>query len=197
MQNAPAPEATDNSQPPKLYDDWELDEQLRHIQRVVHGHRRREPAGAAAQEEFARIDAPHIQTSYGSPCRAPHVSISEDGGTLLSTIGWVALSAGMMVFVCGAVLLVWSLFTGRQNLWQLGMPITVAGQVTLLIGLVLQLDRLWSVNRDTAARLHQVDDRLWRLQSSGDANGAESPTPAGPWSGRNPSGPRHSSHGPA
>ena len=68
-----------------------------------------------------------------------------------------------MAFVCGAVLLGWSFFGGRSELWNLGMPITLAGQFGLLFGLVLQADTLWQDNRRTADKLDQVDERLHDL----------------------------------
>ena len=37
--------------------------------------------------------------------------------------------------------------TGRQDLWAIGTPIILAGQIVLVLGLVLQLDRIW---RDVA-----------------------------------------------
>ena len=35
-----------------------------------------------------------------------------------------------MAFMCGGVLLVLSLVQGRNELWNLGMPITVVGQLS-------------------------------------------------------------------
>ena len=65
-----------------------------------------------------------------------------------------------MGFVCGAVLLGWSLVAHRGELWSLGMPIALAGQLGLLVGLVLQLERLGDDNRRTVDKLESVDERL-------------------------------------
>ena len=70
------------------------------------------------------------------------------------------MSLGLMSFVCGGVLLAWSFIGHRNDLWGLGMPITLVGQFGLLLGLVLQLDHLWQASRHTADTLNAVDDRL-------------------------------------
>jgi len=69
-----------------------------------------------------------------------------------------------MSFVCGAILLGWSLGSGRQELWNLGLPISLGGQVALLAGLLLQLDRLWHHSRTACAKLDNVDERLHELK---------------------------------
>jgi hypothetical protein len=79
---------------------------------------------------------------------------------------WATLALGVMAFVCGGVLLAWSAASGRQELWTIGMPIALGGQIVLLIGLMLQLDRLWHDNRHTAEQLHHVDERLHDLNTA-------------------------------
>ena len=71
-----------------------------------------------------------------------------------------------MAFVCGAVLLAWSLFAGRTELWTIGLPVCLAGQLGLLLGLVFQLTRLWDDNRQTANQLAAVDERLSDLKQT-------------------------------
>ncbi len=70
-------------------------------------------------------------------------------------LGWLMLSAGMAGFACGLVLVGWSIASGRSDLWDLGVPLTLVGQVGLLLGVILQLDRLWqdrSVDDEAAPR---------------------------------------------
>lgn len=88
------------------------------------------------------------------------------GQTLRSGCAWLALASGTMAFACGVVLLAWSVYGARPGLWNLGIPFTLGGQVALLIGLCLQLDRLWSENRETGERLAQLDNRLSELRRS-------------------------------
>ncbi len=83
-----------------------------------------------------------------------------------SILAWTFLAIGLMAFVCGGLLLAWSFVDGRPRLWELGMPITVVGQVGLLLGLVLQLERIWQGSRDAADKLEEVDAQLSDLRES-------------------------------
>ena len=42
----------------------------------------------------------------------------------------------------------------------------LAGQIALLFGLVLQLDRVWHDNRVAAAKLDEVDEQLHELRAT-------------------------------
>jgi hypothetical protein len=83
-----------------------------------------------------------------------------------SFFAWLFLSFGLMAFLCGIVLLVWSVVGLRGELWDLGMPITVVGQAGLLLGLILQLERIWQGNRYTAHKLDHVDKQLDDLRQT-------------------------------
>jgi hypothetical protein len=76
------------------------------------------------------------------------------------------MSIGLMGFCCGGVLLGWSFLAGRADLWNLGIPIAVGGQIALLIGLVLQLERIWQNNRYAVEKLDEVDERLADMHHS-------------------------------
>ena len=79
---------------------------------------------------------------------------------------WIAFSLGVMFLACGGVLLGCSLAAGRQELWNVGLPIALVGQIALLAGLLLQLDRLWHHHRQTVATLDRVDHHLRELQGT-------------------------------
>jgi hypothetical protein len=81
-------------------------------------------------------------------------------------VGWAILSLGLAVFACGAVLLGWSLVARREDLWPLGMPLTLIGQAGLIVGLVLQLDGLWTTSRKTAAVLSELDGELKNVRQA-------------------------------
>lgn len=102
----------------------------------------------------------HRQGAEGIP---PGFSLIRLGRKSLA--GWLMLSFGLTSFFCGAVLLTWSLFGNRPDLWTIGVPITLAGQVGLLLGVVLALDRLGHQNRQTVDRLGRLDERLDELRS--------------------------------
>jgi hypothetical protein len=86
--------------------------------------------------------------------------------TWLPVLTWSVLAAGLTASAFGGVLLVWATVSGRNELWTLGMPFGLAGQIVLVIGLILQLDRLWHDNRHTAEKLDHVDQRLHSLNQA-------------------------------
>lgn len=92
-------------------------------------------------------------------------SVHENDETLRSPLlNWIALSVGASVFLGGGILLLGSIVLHRTDLWNLGLPITVLGQIALVVGLVLQLERLRHGNQATRATLEQLDDELRQLR---------------------------------
>jgi len=158
------------SQP--AYDSWEMDERLRHVERVLGKEKRdKNQRHSVYQQEVARLDGPHAAPAgwhrSGKPAKQKNRrAAAESGKTGLQLVTWAALSLGMMAFVCGGVLLGWSLAGGRAELWTLGTPIALAGLVGLLLGLVLQLDRLWHENREAVTKLERLDTQLHDLQTT-------------------------------
>ncbi len=67
-------------------------------------------------------------------------------------------------FVCGSVLLVWSFVAQRADLWQYGLPLTLAGQAGLFIGVLLQLDGLSQTSRAASRTLTDLDEQLHDLR---------------------------------
>lgn len=71
-----------------------------------------------------------------------------------------------MAFGCGLALLGWSAYSGSRELWTFGAPIVLAGQIALVLGLVVQLDRIWRDSRRAAARLQTVDEQIHDLKTT-------------------------------
>jgi len=84
----------------------------------------------------------------------------------LGALAWFALLSGTTVFAFGGVLLGWSLASGRQDLWTIGLPVALAGQIALLVGLLLQIERLWRDNRKASAKFDQFDQQLHELKTA-------------------------------
>jgi hypothetical protein len=155
-------------------DSWELDDQLWHIGQVLQvdkaqGHSQEK----AYQHEVARLDPAHntIGPRHAPPTpvlrrRKSESRSTQGGGSFLGVLIWAALSLGTAALVCGGMLLGWSLIAGRIELWKIGLPIAAGGQIALLIGLVLQLDRLWHDNHHTASKLDEVDEKLHDLKTT-------------------------------
>jgi hypothetical protein len=140
-----------------LYDGWELDEQLRHIERILQG--------SAARRSVTRFDEAHAARSEWHVPATEHLTqaSSKRGRLGVSILAWSLLVPGATAFVFGGVLLAWSLLTGRQDLWNIGLPAAIAGQVALVLGLAIQIERLFLQHRDTTAKIDNVGRQLHEL----------------------------------
>lgn len=149
------------------FDDWDLDPDLRAFKNAQKAYKR----SASPAVEPSPTNSPFEQqwTLHGYPqpaSYAPHFSydaqpaIASERGKRASGLAWMIMSLGFMAFACGGMLLAWSFVTGRQDLWNWGMPAAIGGQIALLIGLVLQLERIWQNNRYAVEKLDEVDERL-------------------------------------
>jgi len=138
--------------PPGL-DDWELDELLRQIARLLATESEDPP-----NRKRSRLDAAHRssrrprRSGWGSKLRRIGERIETvHARRILPILAWVATLLGTMAVVCGGVLLGWSLITGRQELWRIGTPIVLGGGTSLALGILLQLDRLRQRKRAAAS----------------------------------------------
>ncbi len=104
----------------------------------------------------------------------------------LTLLSWCSLAVAMTGFFCGGILLTWSLVVNRPELWNVGETVTLASQVGLLIGLILQLDRIGHDRHQTVSRLTLLDERVESLRNHRDyrtakrfvrTDGSESSTP--------------------
>ncbi len=156
------------------YDPRELDGQLWDIARALQvgaaAEQGREKTGRLgvvrsdpAHEAMSSRHAQPMMVSRKRKSKTRHYSI---GGSFLAVLVWAALSLGIAALTCGGMLLGWSLWTGRGELWKIGLPIAAAGQVSLLIGLLLQINRFWLDNHRTAARLDRVGEALRDLKTN-------------------------------
>ncbi len=183
-------------EPPPSYDPWELEEQLRHLQRILAAEPSKTPSPAIAGEAL-RIDSRHTEAGKrgtGTFCRnGPSGALpkrclspfsrrsqarSRRARAALHTVAWLVLLIGLMGMACGGVLLGWSLIAGRQDLWPIGLPIALAGQIVLVMGFVLQMDRLWNDHSRTSAKLDHMDERLADLKNTTALLGTTHSTPA-------------------
>jgi hypothetical protein len=174
-----APTATASDRPPR-YDRWETEERLRHIGRVLHPHITRSGVRKPGRRRKRRIHQAHHEKAGWhhramKPAATPARNAPREPG--LSLTVWLAISLGVMLLACGGILLGWSVLGHRGELWSLGLPIAVGGQVLLLFGLVLQLDRMWHHSRAAAAKLDDVDQQLNDLRSTTAMLGTTHSTP--------------------
>jgi len=173
--------------PTTTYDSWALGEDLDHADRVLQiGDHIQHSQQSNCEHGFTRFDPMHhgLNDLVGPTRRRKSSAKSgdTDDGVLrlfVSFLTWTALSLGLMAFVCGGILLGYSIFSGREDIWNVGVPIALSGQIGILIGLGLQLDRLWHDNRQTFNKLDNVDDRLKDLQNTTSLIDTNNRTPGG------------------
>lgn len=109
--------------------------------------------GAGAPVAGESVTAPRNSPPSGSSSLAAAEAVRRR----FPWLGWLLLWSGMMGFVCGLVLVAWSFLGGRADLWDLGVPLTLIGQIGLLLGVILQLDRLWQ-DRPSASDAEQMPE---------------------------------------
>lgn len=119
-------------------------------------------SGALASAMLGNLSAPHEK----SEVRRPRSSL----------LGWTFTLLGLTVFVCGGVLMGWSLAEDRGELWHAGLPLVLVGQGVLLVGLVLQLERMWHNHRRASDDLHKFDEELADLKQTTDLLGTTQST---------------------
>ncbi len=143
---------------------WELAEDLRKVDRLINalGVRRVDASHDAclATQESRTAAEPHgdrrgFSRSGSRPTGKSHQR---------SLCAWSILALGLVTAAAGAMLLVGSYWMNRADLSQLGMPLILAGQAALAIGLVVQLDAVRRSNQTAFESLDDLDDQLNELR---------------------------------
>jgi len=155
---------------PAAFDAWDFEERLKRIKRLVaatESPERREIASAHGLRFDQEQSAPeHREPASG----AAEASVGEEW---LSFFAWSALAGGLAAFTCGGVLSGWSLATARNELWNIGLPTLIGGQLALVVGLILQL---YAASR--AKRPVGYSDTAYRRSFSG-SHSTPNPGPFG------------------
>jgi hypothetical protein len=159
-------------------DDWDTDEQLRNIERALRINKKRSRRAAASSTgEFNHVDSAHEEPAKwhrGKPHRSEDAksktqkskSPTPRDSSLLSFFIWTAILLGSTALLGGGISLGCSILGNQTDCWNFGLPFIVGGQIVLLVGLVLQLDRIWRDNRTAAAKLDEVDEELYDLKTT-------------------------------
>ena len=61
----------------------------------------------------------------------------------------------------------WSSIERRDELWNFGLTTAIGGQIGLLLGLAVQLDRIWQNGDEAVDQLGRVDAQLHRMEHVG------------------------------
>ena len=139
-----SPSGTEQAKPSASdYDEWEMEERLRHLDRLYARAPSKGPLSHSESGQF-RIDAQHTSVPREQPAAALP---TEQGPSWLARIGRLALGIGLSVTVCGGCLMAWAHYGARPDLMPMGIPIAVVGQILLLVGLVFQFDSAGKASR--------------------------------------------------
>ncbi len=142
-----------------LDDDWVLEADVRSVHRLVESLKRTSRIDLAMP-----VPGPHLPAEQEQAGATPRERAADPPPVNMAA--WLLLSLGLAVFACGAVLLGWSFATDREDLWPLGMPLALAGQAALIVGLVLQLDGLWRTSRKTEETLTALDGEISKVRQA-------------------------------
>lgn len=166
------------SQSPALFDRWELEQKLKHVERVLDLARLMQeyPAGGGVSQSHEKRYTIHAGAAQPAPRARPKRQ------PVMSFVAWSSMAIGTVAFTCGSALCGWGYLTGRDELWNLGVPLAPSGQVGVLAGVLIQLYRLWrrgSAALDALPELQQpyLDDAA---DQSEDSTSDPSPPLAGP-----------------
>jgi hypothetical protein len=146
----------------ETFEDWELDERFRRVQARV-GRWKHHDAPAAPQPAVpSRQPTWQVHDRHAAvPKRHSRPSRRAKTSPLAARF---MIGLGVMAIIAGGGLLGWSELEHRGELWNPGIAAIVAGQIGLLIGLALRLERVWQNGRDAIRKLDAVDSQLHRLE---------------------------------
>ena len=138
------------------WNDWSVDFEIARAEAALESTRyiERAPPDHIGMPHQATM--PPSRPAAGAPVREPRPGIW----------AWSLLLLGVMGLSGGVVLVGCSFIPGRGNLWNAGLPVLLAGQVVLLLGLILQIERVWHNSRWAGRRLQDVDQQIEELNRS-------------------------------
>ena len=128
--------------PPRL-DDTQSEQMLQELAGKLRSPAATSPRKPSAAAPLHRFDPPEITAADMHWPQATVAKRADEPPVVsrpkTSLIAWLMTAMGLMGFACGGVLVSWSLWSDRGELWNLGLPIALGGQSLLALGLLLQL----------------------------------------------------------
>ncbi len=183
---APLDEPTADDEPVEFFElsDWELERQCERVDRITQSLRVVIPRPSSGEPttgpNLGRPSAYRVDPASHDPIPARHHRsrpVSLPRRRWHTALVWSSWSIGMMAFLCGAVVLGVGVLESRTDLWTIGLPLALVGQALLLLGIILQLDRLSQSDRATQQSLAQLDDDIHRVQRATTLLGATHSVP--------------------
>jgi hypothetical protein len=118
------------------------------------------------QDLFAQIENATTPTIATLAPQSFGIDLAQKQNSGSQVVAWLIVTIGVLALTGGVGLIAWSLSTAQMLYWNYAMGLAMAGQGTLIFGLVLVISRLWRSSRYSAAKLQDVHVRLGQLQQS-------------------------------
>ena len=134
--------------------------------RIPHGRHRFDPPQNLF-DQIEQLTAPSVARISPQPIAASSPWSRRSEGSQVAA--WLVVVVGALALVAGIGLVAWSLSAQQMTYWNLALGLTLGGQGTLILGLVLVVSRLWRSSRYAANKLQEVHTRLGNLQHAADA----------------------------
>jgi hypothetical protein len=161
--------ATRCAAPPKI-EDWQLRQRSRQLGREL-----RRPTFAPSpsfpqiHDTSRRFDPPRDLFDEPPVAVTPTVLPVARRDTGRQVLSWLIVIVGAGALSGGVGLIAWSLSTARSEFWNLALGLTLGGQGTLILGLLVIVSRLWRNSRYASGKLQDVYVRLGELQRTAEA----------------------------
>jgi hypothetical protein len=152
--------------PLSTFDTWALEEQLRHVDRILSGARFKTEVRPEHTDPPSLVPAPRgalWKKRAASAAATPKLPTK-----LRARLAWIVVATGAAALALGICMLCAGAIIGRARWQSLGLPITLLGQVALLLGMMMQLDLVWHGKRETASKLYRFQKRLGDLEHLAD-----------------------------
>jgi hypothetical protein len=143
------------------FEDWEIEQNFRQLQARAGPWGNAQRPAPATRPSGNRQPNWHVHARHPTLAR-PHHRESRPGRRARAAKAVVLV--GVVACSIGAALITWSFIEHRPDAWDRGLSVVIAGQVVLLLGLALQLERVWQNSRYAARKLQRVDSQLDRLE---------------------------------
>lgn len=151
---------------PQLSEDWNLDQHLESLQARVEPYkirRRARPIVAAPNRAPRyRTDVAHLPVAR--PHKPPSRMTGDRGVGSSAAFTLAIVWFGFLTFLGGTAFLGWSILAERVEPWNLGLPLACGGAIILVLGVMLQLERIWKNSRYAVRKLKQLDAQLQELE---------------------------------
>ncbi|HEY2837588.1 MAG TPA: hypothetical protein VGJ26_00450 [Pirellulales bacterium] len=163
--------------PLSSFDTWALEEQLKHVDRILSGARFKTEVRPEHTDAPSPVPAPRAKiwkkrSANNAKAGAPT--------TIRMRLAWTIVALGAAALATGICMLCGGALLGHARWQSFGLPITLLGQVALLLGMMMQLDLVWHGKRETASKLYRFQKRLGDLEVLADEltpTSEESPPP--------------------